>query len=282
MTVREVEDPSGTHTSVIGAANPRLGAIVLEYHGYGGTTPLPARRRHVPSGRLPLIFTFGSPLLHLDPKAPHGDAAAYAAFVAGLHDSYALTETVGDAGGVQVDLSPVGAYLLFGRPMHELTNHIVDVRDVLGSEGGELGRRLEEERDWRARLALLDGFLLRRAAHGCPPSEGIVWAWDRLRRANGNVAIGELTDALGCSRKHLVEQFREQVGMPPKHFGRILRFGSAVRALRKAVPGRWSTIALRAGYYDQAHMIRDFNEFAGCTPTEFVARRLPSGEFEAS
>ena len=94
--------------------------------------------------------------------------------------------------------------------------------------------------------------------------------------------IGDLTTALGCSRKHLVSQFRDQVGLPPKQVARVLRFESVVRALGDARPRSWTEVAMGAGYYDQAHLIRDFNEFAGCTPTEFVARMLPTGEVDGA
>jgi AraC-like DNA-binding protein len=67
-----------------------------------------------------------------------------------------------------------------------------------------------------------------------------------------------------------VQQFRDAVGMPPKLFARIVRFDAALDMLRRRA-GSWAAIANGCGYYDQAHFIREFHEFAGVTPTQFVA-----------
>jgi AraC-like DNA-binding protein len=63
--------------------------------------------------------------------------------------------------------------------------------------------------------------------------------------------------------------------MPPKTVARILRFQRAVRILKAGRQVRWTELALDCGYYDQAHMIREFGEFAGRTPTEFMRQSLP-------
>jgi AraC-like DNA-binding protein len=65
--------------------------------------------------------------------------------------------------------------------------------------------------------------------------------------------------------------------VPPKTLARILRFEHALALLRRDDGARFAEIAERCGYYDQAHMNRDFRAFAGASPSEFLARRLPDG-----
>jgi AraC-like DNA-binding protein len=72
------------------------------------------------------------------------------------------------------------------------------------------------------------------------------------------------------SRKHLVTLFRAHVGLPPKVCGRILRFHHAIELIRSPCAVGWSDLAVRCGYYDQAHLIRDVRQFAGVTPGELV------------
>ena len=84
-----------------------------------------------------------------------------------------------------------------------------------------------------------------------------------------------LADEIGCSRRYLVAGFREHVGVTPKLLARILRFQRAVGMMEE--PLSWAEISLACGYYDQAHLIRDFKQFTGSAPGEFARRRLPDG-----
>jgi len=64
------------------------------------------------------------------------------------------------------------------------------------------------------------------------------------------------------------------VGVPPKL---LARFHRARRLLERDDGRRWAEIAADCGYADQAHLNRDFRQFAGASPTELLARRLPDG-----
>jgi len=91
------------------------------------------------------------------------------------------------------------------------------------------------------------------------------------------VPVGRLARELGCSRRHLIGRFREQIGPAPKTAARLVRFQRAVRLLERDDGRRFAEIAQRCGFYDQAHMNREFRDLAGAPPGEFVARLLPDG-----
>ncbi|MEI9988098.1 MAG: helix-turn-helix domain-containing protein [Aliidongia sp.] len=74
-----------------------------------------------------------------------------------------------------------------------------------------------------------------------------------------------------------MQRFTDRFGLPPKRTARILRFNRAVALLRAGTLDSWSGLAIDCGFYDQAHMIRDFHRFAGSAPVEFLARQLPDG-----
>jgi transcriptional regulator GlxA family with amidase domain len=109
------------------------------------------------------------------------------------------------------------------------------------------------------------------------PSPDVEWAWRRLRATGGLLPVGSLARELGCSRRHLIGRFREQIGPAPKTAARLVRFQRTVRLLERHDRGRFAEIAQRCGYYDQAHMNREFRQLAGTAPGELVARLLPGG-----
>ena len=102
-------------------------------------------------------------------------------------------------------------------------------------------------------------------------------AWWRLVSTHGAASVEALAAEVGWSRRHLFARFREQTGLPPKVFARILRFQRAATLMAAAEGPSLCEIALDCGYYDQAHLNRDFRAFAGRTPTELMAARLPKG-----
>jgi AraC-like DNA-binding protein len=218
----------------------------------------PVVRREVPGGRIVLVISFGPPL--------EVDGSSYGSFVAGLHETAAITEHAGVSHGVQAYLTPLGAERLFRMPMGELANGGADLADLL-DDADELAERLYETQGWTARLALLEAYIDRRAADAPPPPREIEWSWQRLLGSDGAVPVASLAEEVGWSRRHLAARFREHVGLPPKALARILRFERAAERLRRGAD--LADAALDSGYYDQAHFNRDFKAFAGVTPTQY-------------
>jgi AraC-like DNA-binding protein len=229
----------------------------------------------MPFGGLPLIVSLGPRLRVSDAGGKGG--GSFGSFVAGLQESWVVTDFERESAGVQVNLKPLGAFLLLGSALHELANRTLGLDELLGAEGRVLGERLARVASWERRFELLDAFVLARFARARLPSPRVVRAWQRLEASDGRSAIGPLADELGCSRKHLIELFREQIGVPPKTLARILRFDRARSLLESGAPA--SDVALDCGYYDQAHLIREFRALAGTTPGR-LAERLVAEQLE--
>lgn len=256
---------------------PHLRAHVLAVTGYREDTPQPLRRREVPSGGITLIISFAHPLRLLDAPGPFRHAGTYTSFVAGLHEGPALIEHGGRQHGIEVNLTPLGAHAFFGVPMHELTNTIVDLDDLIGRSAETLIDQLAEARHWEAQFAVLDHVFAAAIDSGPAASPAVARVWERLCQSSGRDRIGKLADEVGWSRRHLIDRFREQVGMPPKALARVLRFERALDFLRQVHRPPLAEVALSCGYYDQAHLNRDFRALAGVTPTEFLGAQLPDG-----
>ncbi|HEY3681868.1 MAG TPA: helix-turn-helix transcriptional regulator [Streptosporangiaceae bacterium] len=251
------------------APHPALRGHLSRYAGYWEDT-VPLRRREVPSGVVPLIISFGDPI---DVSGLGEPRHLVTSFAGGLTDAPAITEHGGRQHGVQVDLTPLGAYRLFGVPMRELANRVVALDDLFGPAARVLAERLAGAPGWAARFALLDDELARRLVAGPEPSAEVAWAWRRLVRTGGTLRVGELAREVEWSPRHLVTRFGDQVGMSPKPVARMLRFQRAARLALRGAP--LAAIAVRCGYYDQAHLNREFRALAGCTPSGYRAAVLP-------
>jgi methylphosphotriester-DNA--protein-cysteine methyltransferase len=112
----------------------------------------------------------------------------------------------------------------------------------------------------------------RTASAAAPPQVG--WAWRRLVTTGGTVPIGQIADEVGWSHKHLIVQFRRQAGLRPKTAARLIRFDRVWRHVDQRRPLDWGQVAADTGYADQAHLIRDFRQFTGNTPTGYQALTL--------
>jgi AraC-like DNA-binding protein len=242
---------------------------VGEITGFVARSSTPVRQIEVPFAGLPLIVSFG-PRFHVSGLGGAG-GGSFRSFIAGLHENWVFTEFVGESAGMQLNLNPLGAYALLGRPLHEIANRTVGLEDLLGVEGARLGERLGATASWEQRFALLETALRERLQRAKPASEAIAWAWRRLESSAGRVRIGALADTIGCSRKHLVAQFREQIGLPPKRVARVLRFQRARDLLRRGDADP-TNLAVACGYYDQSHLHREFRELAGMTPGQLEGR----------
>ncbi|MFZ1993571.1 MAG: helix-turn-helix domain-containing protein [Solirubrobacteraceae bacterium] len=99
-----------------------------------------------------------------------------------------------------------------------------------------------------------------------------------LEASHGSVSVRALTDAAWVSDNHLATQFKSHIGVTPKRVARIYRFARLILSIDALRPVDWSELALAAGYFDQAHFSREFKEFTGHTPTQYLAlrRRFPA------
>ena len=248
-------------------AHPGLRGYVERYYGYAERTAGPARQREPLATSVILVVGLGPELRLIGDGPP----TRLGSFVAGLDDSCAVIEHDGEMRGVQVDLSPLAARMIFRVPMHELARRVVTLEDALGPSARRLEERLVEAASWDERFTLVERELAARLHAAEPPPPDVDRAWRRLTAAHGDVRVAELARELGCTRKHLAARFRDHVGLPPKLAARILRFRRTVDLLLSSPNASLADLAAGSGYYDQAHLDRDFREFAGTTPTGFLA-----------
>jgi AraC-like DNA-binding protein len=252
---------------------PSVRAFVDAYVGYRLSGFAPGLHRGLPSRHMTFIVSIGAPIDVVAQTNPRQAPDTYRCTLGGLQDRHALIVDPGAQEGVAIELTPLGARVLFGMPARELWDTSLELSDVAGGLGDELWERLQVAAGWNERFAACDDVLTRLAVHE-PVAAELQVCWHLLAASHGTVPITTLAEETAYSRQHLTRRFRDEFGLSPKRAGRVMRFERARRML--ATPGATvGAVAAQCGYADQSHLTRDVAAFAGCTPTELLLDHVP-------
>lgn len=254
-----------------------LRPFISHYAGFRASGLAPGTHAGLPSRHMHLIIGLGDgPEALIDvlqmPNAKQR-AATFPALLSGLQDAPAIVRHNGILHGLHVFLKPLGMRAIFHVSSPELASRVFDLSDIWGPAAGRLIERLKAAGTWQRRFAILDEEFARALIPIATPRE-LVWAWGRLAQAQGSILIHSLARDLGWRRRHFSERFRAELGVTPKTAARIFRFERACRLIKDERPSL-AEAAFACGYHDQAHMTREWNALAGCTPKTWIARELP-------
>lgn len=224
-----------------------------------------------------VLFALGETHWLRDRSDPERDRAYTRAFVSGLQTRPLAVESPAEAEMAGVRLKPEGAAAFLRDSPAEIAGRVIDLDDLLGRGVESLRDELASIPDLRRRVLRLAAAVERQLADASGPVAPLRFALDQIRASRGTVPIGALVAASGWSHRHFADRFRVEVGLTPKAYSRIARFEAAFARLQSLKRPNWAEFALDCGYFDQAHLIRDFGELAGATPTEIVRRMAPDG-----
>lgn len=260
---------------------PPLSPYIEKYMGYRLLGQSPGLHRGLPSRNMTLIFSIGGEIDVVSQTIRSHAPRRYRAVLGGLHDTPALIAHDGNQEGVAVQLSPLGSRALLGQPASELWHLTVEAEEVLGKLSHQLSERLHETDDWGERFAACNRVLTRLVGARTAAPE-LAKAWSALVRSGGKIPISDLAAEVGYSRQHLRHRFTQEFGLGPKRAARLIRFDRACGMMLRDPSLPVARVAIASGYYDQAHLHRDFAVLAGCTPAELVAGDLPIVQDEAT
>lgn len=246
-----------------------LAGLVTGYGGFCETTPVPVIREELPAPGLVLLLSLAEPLSLSRSDEGSGCTQAQAALI-GVSRTGVVAAHTGSQSVLEVQLSPLAAMTVFGVTAAELTDEIVELTE-LWPRIPELLDRVRVATSWADRFHLIDAALTARADEGPGLNPVLAGAWQQIVDSRGDLGMKVLHEQTGWSRKRLAENFRAEIGLPPKAMAGLARFHHAADLLRRPTRRSLAAVALTCGYYDQAHLNREFRELAGRTPTEFLA-----------
>ena len=226
------------------------------------TEPVPARIQNV----LEFQFRDHYEIRHFDSERV--EFGSRAAVVGAQTYRRCLLVIRGHMDGFVVVFRPTGLYQLFGIEMSQFIDRSYEAGSVIGNEITEVWQQLGEARNFRERILIMEDFLSRRTTK---QHSNISSLTHRIGEHRGAIRIADLAHASGLSVRQLERKFRAQTGLSPKAYSRIVRYESALR-MKASAPGRpWGTIAHDLRYSDQMHMVHDFQDLSGETPSAALA-----------
>jgi AraC-like DNA-binding protein len=234
-------------------------AALLWY--YRGHEARRSTERVLPMGSMELVIRLGT-----------GRAAD--AGISGPHSQAFLIERTIHDELLGVHFKPGGAFPFLGCAAGELHNRYVGLADLWGERhAGRVIARLNEARDVTSKFRVLEDALLDVMCRA-PRHPAVEFALRAFRRDCALLSARDAARAVNLSQRRFIELFRDEVGLTPKLYSRILRFQRILGIIASADDVDWLDVALACGYFDQSHFIHDFREFTGLRPTEYLQLRI--------
>jgi AraC-like DNA-binding protein len=195
------------------------------------------------------------------------------AMICGPHSEYFMINSESDESIIGVHFKPGGGSHFLAVPAGELYNTHAALDDLWGNRAASLREQLIRAKNPETRFQVLEQSLLAQAVQSRRWDPVIAFALKAFQATPLTKTIADVVDQIGISQRWFIQVFRDVVGLTPKQFCRVLRFQDVLKRIRQGQPIDWIAIALSCGYYDQAHLIRDFQLFSGLSPTSYMRDR---------
>lgn len=243
---------------------PPLAPYVEALWYYDGYQTAHHKERVLPNGRFQIVI----------------DLAAGPGAVSGMRSQSIVIDTAAIQSVMGVVFRPGGARGFFDLPADDFYNQVVSLDLVWGSRVTQLRDRLREVVSVGEKFGVLESALLQVLQRGAEKRlalhPSVQYALGEFRRVPHIRSVIGVAREAGLSRRRFSQLFREQVGITPKLYCRLLRFRQVVQRITSGGPVDWADVALAGGYCDQAHLAHEFRDFSGISPGSYLAAERPS------
>jgi AraC-like DNA-binding protein len=227
--------------------------------------PVPARSANL------LDFEFGGPI-EIHTSGTDLTRTAETVALVGLQTSQRNQLLIrGNVESFVIFFQPAAIHQLFRLPPGDIINRDHAAHLVLGAAVSELHQQLGNAGSFQERVQIADQFIFSYSFRA-PAPDRIELSANEIMRNRGGCRIDCLAHHAGLSIRNFQRMFRQQIGLSPKLYARIVRFESALKTKVSSPHRSWTTVAHEFGYHDQMHMIHDFQQLSGETPTGILGQ----------
>ncbi|MEP6845796.1 MAG: DUF6597 domain-containing transcriptional factor [Panacibacter sp.] len=222
-----------------------------------------------PSGYCSIVFNSGEPYFLQNKKYERLQVPKQ--FVSGQSIySYKLFLN-GNFSIAGIVFKPAGLATLFNLPVYEYTEERIDLNKIFHPATIErIANKIKETSESKQKAKLLEEFLLEQFEKSNPVPDFIDKAANLIIEKNGMLNINDLLENIYMSRRNFERRFFKKVGLSPKYYARIRRIGYVLNQIAGKKKVDWIDALNESEFYDQSHFIKDFIEFTGRTPQQYL------------
>jgi AraC-like DNA-binding protein len=176
----------------------------------------------------------------------------------------------GATGIIGIRFLPFGMSAFTKIPIDQFTDLEVPLEFVFGKSAHHLVEEIMLAPDNDFRVRLLQKYLICNLQPRPRELAMVEHVVNMINSSGGNCSITRLAGAACISERQLVRVFSASVGLTPKHFSKIVRLQRCLAQLGQIQTGPIVDVAFDNGYFDHAHLVRDFRQFTGMTPSDYL------------
>ena len=249
--------------------HPDLAAIVNFYWSLEVPyDPNNEKQKIIPDGFVEMTFNFADNIKRYVSETEY--ILNPNAVVMGQRTKSYFIEPVGNVDSFAICFYPFGFANLIDVPLKNLTDKEIPIEELLGEAGKKLVQDMIQAADSQERIGIIESFLRNKLNEPSTMDNIVQSTVDALLATKGSASIGDILKEEPSKRRQLERKFAQQIGLSPKQLGKVIRLQSALNMLLNQEEESLTTIAYESEYYDQAHFIKDFKEFTGINPREFL------------
>jgi AraC-like DNA-binding protein len=224
----------------------------------------------IPNGCLELIIHLND--RHCDLQNAFGWSQSPDYMIVGMHTKPYFIQFGNLVKVFAIRFKPDGFYNIFGVPASVIKDSIEDFSQVIGIKFRDFSQRIKEKKCFKEMISYTESQLLKNLENKIINSNYVSLAAEAIRQTK-SLKMKDLPNQVYISMRQLDRQFKEQIGISPKHYMRITRLNEVRRLLNNNCRMDLTSVAYHCGYSDQAHFINEFKSFTGELPTIFIREK---------
>ncbi len=227
------------------------------------------RQRIIPDGTIEMVFILGDDIKRYTAKDEF--ILQPRAMILGQTIEPFYVEPTGCVNSFAIRFYPYGFANFVTTPIKDLANKETPIELLFGEKiAKKLEQKIIQATDVKQRIDIIENFLLEKLNDKSTIDNIVKTTVDALLSTNGNAPIKNILKEDLSKRRQLERKFAKQIGISPKQLGKVIRLQTALKMLLNKKAESLTDIAYESEYYDQAHFIKDFKEFTGTSPKEFL------------